>query len=70
VESPGSWVTVGEFKSGEMGVPYIPAWKAKTLRKLTQERVLLELGNRIANSIGGFFETAEFSATHSFFQRS
>ena len=28
--------TVGEFKSVEMGVPYIPAWKAKTLRKLTQ----------------------------------
>jgi hypothetical protein len=34
--------TVGEFKSAEMGVPHMPAWKAKTLGKLTQERVLLE----------------------------
>jgi hypothetical protein len=34
--------TVGEFTSAEMGVPHIPAWKAKTLGKLTQERVLLE----------------------------
>jgi hypothetical protein len=35
--------TVGEFKSVEIGVPYMPAWKAKMLGKLTQERVLLEL---------------------------
>jgi hypothetical protein len=34
--------TVGEFKSAEMGVPHTPAWKAKTLGKLTQEKVLLE----------------------------
>ena len=35
--------TVGEFKSVEMGVPYIPPLKAKKLGKLTQEKVLLEL---------------------------
>ena len=35
--------TVGEFKSVEMGVPHMPAWKAKTLGNLSQERVLLEL---------------------------
>jgi hypothetical protein len=40
IEKPGD--TVGEFKSAEMGVPHMPAWKAKTLGKLTQERVLLE----------------------------
>jgi hypothetical protein len=34
--------TVGEFKSAEMGIPHMPAWKAKTPGKLTQERVLLE----------------------------
>jgi hypothetical protein len=35
--------TVGEFKSVEIGVSHMPAWKAKKLGKLTQERVLLEL---------------------------
>ena len=34
--------TVGEFKSVEMSVPHMSAWKAKTLGKLTQEKVLLE----------------------------
>jgi hypothetical protein len=42
--------TVGEFKSTEMGVPHMPSLKAKTLRELTQEKVLLELGRRFANS--------------------
>ena len=35
--------TVGEFKSAEMSMPHMPAWKAKTLGKLTREKVLLEL---------------------------
>ena len=34
--------TVGEFKSAEMGVSHTPSWKAKKLRKLVQEKVLLE----------------------------
>jgi hypothetical protein len=34
--------TVGEFKSVEIGVPHMPAWKAKTRGKLTRESVLLE----------------------------
>ena len=29
--------TVGELKSAEMSVPHMPTWKAKTVRKLTQE---------------------------------
>ena len=33
--------TVGEFKSAEICVSHMPSWKAKTLGKLTQERVLL-----------------------------
>jgi hypothetical protein len=37
-----SWVTVGEFKSAEMSVPHMPAWKAKKRGKLMQEKVLLE----------------------------
>jgi hypothetical protein len=49
--------TVGEFKSVEMSVPHMPAWKAKTLGKLTQERVLLELCNGFANSIPPIFAT-------------
>jgi hypothetical protein len=43
--------TVGEFKSAEMGVPHMPAWKAKTLGKLAQEKVLLEPRRRFSNSI-------------------
>ena len=35
--------TVGEFKCADMSVPRMPSWKVKTLGKLTQERVLLEL---------------------------
>jgi hypothetical protein len=46
--------TVGEFKSAEMGVPHMPAWKAKTLGKLAQEKVLLEPRRRFANSIPSF----------------
>src|SRR5215475_14795096 len=34
--------TVGECKSAEMGVPHMPAWRAKKRGKLTQENVLLE----------------------------
>jgi hypothetical protein len=30
--------TVGEFKSAEMGVPHMPAWKAKTPGKIAQEK--------------------------------
>jgi hypothetical protein len=36
------WDTVGEFKSVEIGVPHMPAWKAKTLGKLAQGKVLPE----------------------------
>jgi hypothetical protein len=35
--------TVGEPPSTEMGVLDMPSWKAKKLRKLPQEKVLLEL---------------------------
>ena len=38
VESPGSWVTVGEFKSAKTCVSYMPSWQAKTLGKLMQEK--------------------------------
>jgi hypothetical protein len=34
--------TVGELKSAEMRVSRMPSWKAKTLGKLMQEKVLLE----------------------------
>jgi hypothetical protein len=34
--------TVGEFKSTEIGVPNLPSLKAKKLRRLSQEKVLLE----------------------------
>jgi hypothetical protein len=34
--------TVGELKSAEICVPYIPSWKANKLGKLAQEKVLLE----------------------------
>jgi hypothetical protein len=40
-----------------MSVPHMPAWKAKTLGKLVQEKVLLEPRSRFANSIRAFFET-------------
>jgi len=35
--------TVGEPPSAEIGVPKLPSWKAKKLRKLPREKVLLEL---------------------------
>jgi hypothetical protein len=35
--------TVGEPPSAEIGVSHMPSLKAKTLGKLTQEKVLLEL---------------------------
>jgi hypothetical protein len=38
VESPGSWVTVGEPPSTEIGVLNMPPLKAKKLRKLPQEK--------------------------------
>jgi hypothetical protein len=34
--------TVGEFKSAEICVPYLPSLKAKKRGKLAQEKVLLE----------------------------
>jgi len=34
--------TVGELGSAEICVSHMPAWKAKKLGKLTQEKVLLE----------------------------
>jgi hypothetical protein len=37
----------------------MPSLKAKTLRELTQEKVLLELGRRLANSIRTFSDTSE-----------
>jgi hypothetical protein len=43
--------TVGELKSAAICVSYMPSLKAKKLEKLPQEKVLLELGNRFANSI-------------------
>jgi hypothetical protein len=35
--------TVGQPPRTEIGVPNMPSWKAKKLRKLLQEKVLLEL---------------------------
>ena len=46
--------TVGEPRSAEICVSHMPSWKAKTLGKLTQEKVLLEPGSRFANSIPPF----------------
>jgi hypothetical protein len=43
VESPGSWVTVGQPPNTDIGMPNMPSWKAKKLRKLPREKVLLEL---------------------------
>jgi hypothetical protein len=43
--------TVGELKSAEMCVSHMPSWKTKKPGKLTQEKVLLELCSRFANSI-------------------
>jgi hypothetical protein len=43
VESPGSWVPVGERKSAEVCVSYMPFSQAKKLVKLPQEKALLEL---------------------------
>jgi hypothetical protein len=39
---PDSWVTVGELKSAEVCVSYMPSLKAKKLEKLTQEKTVLE----------------------------
>src|SRR5256885_1191856 len=41
-------------RSAEMCVSHMPSWKAKTLGKLTQEKVLLEPRSRFANSIPPF----------------
>jgi hypothetical protein len=35
--------TVGQPPSTKISVPNMPSWKAKKLRKLPQEKVLLEL---------------------------
>jgi hypothetical protein len=35
--------TVGQPPSTEIDVPNLPSWKAKKLRKLLREKVLLEL---------------------------
>jgi hypothetical protein len=35
--------TVGQPPRAEIGVSHMPSWKAKQLRKLPQEKVLLEL---------------------------
>ena len=51
--------TVGEPRSVELCVSHMPSLKAKTLRELTQEKVLLELGRRLANSIRRFSETPQ-----------
>jgi hypothetical protein len=42
VVRPGSWVTVGELRSAEICVSYMPSLKAKKLGKLTQEKAVLE----------------------------
>jgi hypothetical protein len=49
--------TVGQLPRTEIGVPNLPSWKAKKLSQLPQEKVLLELCRRLANSIPPFFET-------------
>ena len=51
VESPGSWVTVGELRSDEIFVLRMPSVKAKKLAKSAEETIVLEYGNRFANSI-------------------
>jgi hypothetical protein len=43
VESPGSWVTVGQPPSAEIRVTHMPSLNAKKLGKLPQEKALLEL---------------------------
>ena len=48
--------TVGELGSAKICVSHMPSWKVKKLGKLTQEKVLLELRSRFANSIRGFNE--------------
>ena len=49
--------TVGQPPRAEICVPNMPSWQAKQLRKLPQEKVLLELWNRLANSIRPFVRT-------------
>src|SRR5262245_53220452 len=53
--------TVGELKSAEICVSHMPSLKAKKLRKLPQEKVLLELRNRFANSNVPYTETGDCS---------
>jgi hypothetical protein len=49
--------TVGEPRGAEICVAHMPSLKAKKLRKLPQQKVLLELCSRLANSIPWFCET-------------
>jgi hypothetical protein len=59
--------TVGELKSVEICVSHMPSLKAKKLRKVVQEKVLLEPGSGFANSIRPFLRHAllgDFSATN------
>jgi len=51
--------TVGELKSAEVCVSYLPSLKAKKLGKLTQEKAVLEHRSRFANSIRGFYISHE-----------
>jgi hypothetical protein len=55
--------TVGEPPRAETGVPNMPSLKAKKLSQLPREKVLLELGRRLANSIPPFFETLPYIRT-------
>ena len=52
--------TVGEPKSAEVCLSHMPSLKAKKLGKLPQEKVLLELGSRLGNSIGSIDETCVY----------
>jgi hypothetical protein len=50
--------TVGQPPSAEICVSNMPALKAKKLRQLLQEKVLLELCRGLANSIRPIYETS------------
>src|SRR5262249_40864098 len=49
--------TVGHPSNAEICVSHMSSWKAKKLRKPSQEKVLLELCSRMTNSIPPFCET-------------
>jgi len=54
--------TVGQPPSTEIGVLNMPSLKVKKLRKLPRDKVLLELGRRLANSITTSFTLVGHSA--------